>query len=120
MKRFFLTILLISLAFSGAIGQTRGNNKKSDPEKGVFSRISGVGFSPRTPAKSKKRQEADKRKQKKEWEKYVKRSQKHTYDIQSPDVKARMKQNKKDIASRDKIKKKNVRKSSKKADQKYN
>jgi hypothetical protein len=119
MKQFFLIIVLISLVYSGASGQTKGTNKKTDQE-GVFSRISGIGHNPRNPGNSKKKQEAAKKKQKKDWEKYVRKSQQHTYDIQTADVKARMKQNKRDIASRDKVKKKNVRKSSRKAGQKYN
>ncbi len=120
MKRFFLAILLISLIYSGATGQDQGTNKKTKQEKGIFSRISGIGNSPQSAGKSKKDQAATKRKQKKDWEKYVKKSQQHTYDIQTPDVKERMKQNKKEIASRDKAKKKNVSRSSKKAGQKYN
>ena len=120
MKRFFLAILLISLLNSGAKGQDQGTNKKTKAEKGIFSRISGIGNSPPSAGKSKKDQAATKRKQKKDWENYVKKSQQHTYDIQSDDVKARMKQNKKDIASRDKTKKKHVSRSSRKAGQKYN
>jgi hypothetical protein len=121
MKRFFLVILFISLVCSEVGSQTPGLNQKTQSEKGFFSRIFGKGKnSPGTAGKSKKQQEATKRKQKKEWNKYVKKSQQHTFDIQSPEVKDRMKQNKKDIASRDKAKKKQIRKSTKKAGQKYN
>jgi hypothetical protein len=121
MKRILLVILLISLIFSGAesmIPDFRGNTKM---EEGPLSRLFGGGRnSQRAAGKSKKKQEAKTRKQKKDWDKYVKKSQQHTYEIQSSDVKARMKQNKRDIDSRDKTKKKHVRKSSKKAGQKYN
>ena len=120
MKRFFLAILLISLLNTGAKGQDQGTNKKTKSEEGVFSRISGIGNSPKSAGKSKKDQAATRRKQKKDWEKYVKKSQQHTYDIQSPDVQARMKQNKREIASRDKTKKKHISRSSRKAGQKYN
>ena len=50
---------------------------------------------------------------KKNYDKSVKKSQKRTYEIQTPEVQARMKQNKKDYAARDKEKKKKVRASTK-------
>ena len=59
--------------------------------------------------KAKKKQEKNEKKLKKEYAKSVERSRKRAYDIQSPEVQARMKQNQKDTALRDKEKKKNVK-----------
>jgi hypothetical protein len=120
MKKIFFVILMISLVCSEAGSQPPGLNQKTQSEKGFFSRIFGKGKnSPSAAGKSKKKQAAAKRKQKKEWNKYVKKSQQRAYDIQTTEVKARMKQNKKDITARDKAKKKQIRKSTKKAGQKY-
>jgi hypothetical protein len=49
----------------------------------------------------------------------VKKSQKRTLDIQTPEVKERMKQNQKDSEAKYKSKKKNSSSSTKKAGRKY-
>jgi hypothetical protein len=69
---------------------------------------------------SKKKQEAKERKRKKDYTRAIKSSQKRTYEIQSPEVKARMKLNQKESASRNKIKKKREKSNSKKARRKFN
>ena len=74
---------------------------------------------PRTVLKAKKKQEANDENLKKSMRQSVKRSQKRTIDIQTPEVQARMKQNQKDSASRDKVKKKKVTAGTKKAGKKY-
>jgi hypothetical protein len=73
----------------------------------------------RTVNKAKKKQEANDQKLKKDYTESVKHSQKRTIDIQTPEVQARMKQNKKDSAIRDKVKKKKAKRSTKKAGKKY-
>jgi long-subunit fatty acid transport protein len=75
---------------------------------------------PRSVLKAKKQQEANDKKLKKDYEKSIRQSQKRTIDIQTPEVQARMKQNKKDSAVRDKAKKKKVKTGTKKAAKKYN
>lgn len=74
---------------------------------------------PRTVLRAKRKQEANDRKLKKQYEKSVRRSQKRTVEIQTPEVQARMKQNKKDTAIREKGKKKKVESSTKRAGRKY-
>jgi hypothetical protein len=74
---------------------------------------------PRKVLKAKKKQEANDRRLKKAYDKSVKRSQKRTVEIQTPEVQARMKQNKKEFAVRDKDKKKKVKERSKRAAKKY-
>ena len=57
---------------------------------------------------------------KKDYDKSIKQSQKRTVDIQTPEVQARMKQNKKDYTRRDRHKKKKIKAASKEAGGKYN
>ena len=69
--------------------------------------------------RAKKKQEANDRRLKKDYDKSVKQSQKRTIDIQTPEVQARMKQNKKEDVTRYKDKKKKVKEGSKRAGKKY-
>lgn len=126
MKRLFLVIFILSLAFSSSNAQLFHKNASRKAEKGLFGKTT-VGSrkdenikEPKKVLKAKKRQEANKKKMDKNYHKSIKQSQKRTIEIQTPEVKARMKQNQKDTATRDKIKKKKVRSSTKKAGKKYN
>jgi hypothetical protein len=94
------------------------------PENKLFSRSVGNRKEvkvkePRSVLRAKRKQEANERKLKKDYAKFVKRSQKRTLDIQTPEVQARMKQNKKDYTLRDKQKKKKVKAKTKRAERKY-
>ena len=123
MTRLYL-ILIIALLTAGS-GNAQISNKKSpgSTSKGLF----GLSFrkngskvkNPVSAKKSIKKQEAKDKKLKRDYNKFIKKSQKRTYEIQTPDVKARMKQNQKDNAIRDKTKKKKTRSSTKKAGKKY-
>ncbi len=119
-RRIFLFIFLLSLL----IGSCNAQIFHKNPEKQLFGKTLGKKKEakvkePRSVLKAKKKQEANDRKLQKEYEKKVKRSQKRTIDIQSPEVQTRMKQNKKDLTKRDKEKKKKVRASTRKAGEKY-
>ena len=119
-RRIFLFIFLLSLL----IGSCNAQIFHKNPEKQLFGKTLGKKKEakvkePRSVLKAKRKQEANDRKLQKEYEKNVKRSQKRTIDIQSPEVQTRMKQNKKDITKRDKEKKKKVRASTRKAGEKY-
>ncbi len=61
---------------------------------------------PRSVRKAKKKQEANQEKLKKEYEAFVEEGRKRAYEIQSPEVKERMKANKKETRRRYKEKKK--------------
>ncbi len=74
---------------------------------------------PKAVVKAKKEQEKNQKKLKKDYDKSIKKGKKRQYDIQSDEVKARMKQNEKETAMRDKEKKKQVRNASKSAKKKY-
>lgn len=95
MRKLILLLLVLSIA----LGSCKARLFNKNPER---------------------RLEANDRKLKKDSEKSVKRSQKRTVDIQTPEVQARMKKNKKDYILRDKDKKKKVKEGTKRAAKKYN
>jgi hypothetical protein len=120
MKKLFLFIFLLSLIIGSANAQIFHKN----PEKQLFGKTPGIKKEskvkpPKSVLKAQRKQEANDRKLKKDYEKSVKKSQQRTLDIQTPEVRARMKQNKKDYGIRDKVKKKKERTGTKKAGRKY-
>jgi hypothetical protein len=119
-RKLFVFFFLFSLALGTGNAQIFHRN----PEKKLFGKTSGIHKEtkvrePRSVLRGKRKQEANDRRLKRNYDKAVKKSQQRTYDIQTPEVKARMKQNKKDYSSRDKGKKKKVRSSTKSAGKKY-
>jgi len=74
---------------------------------------------PRQVRSAKKQQEKRQERIDKDYDKFVKNSRKRSFEIQSPDVKARMKQNESHIAARDKAKDKNIRSASKNRARKF-
>ena len=119
-RKFFFLIFIFSLSIGACNAQLFHKN----PEKKLFgnthlNRKEAKVKEPRSVIKAKKKQEANDRKLKKNYEKSIRRSQKRTLDIQTPEVQARMKQNKKESAVRDKKKMKKVKKGSKRAEKKY-
>lgn len=120
-RRLFLIFFFLTLAISSCNAQIFHKN----PEKKLFGRSLGnmrqaKVKEPKSVMKAKRKQEANERKLNREYAKSVKRSQKRTVDIQTPEVKARMKQNKKDTKLRDKEKRKNIKSSTRGAGKKYN
>jgi hypothetical protein len=119
-KKLFLILFLLALAMGSSNGQFFHKN----PEKALFGKTAGrkkeakVKES-RSVLRAKRKQEANDRRLKRNYDKSVKRSQKRTLDIQSPEVQARMKQNKKDTSIRDRKKKKNIETGTKGAEKKY-
>jgi hypothetical protein len=115
-------ILFIFFMLFIAIGSANAQLFHKNPEKQLFGkshRKEPKVKEPKTVLKAKKKQEANDRKLQKDYDKNVKRSQKRSVDIQTPEVQARMKQNKKEYTSRDKNHRKKVRASTKRAGKKY-
>lgn len=89
-------------------GQTRGRST----EKSLFGKKRKVKIreekvrEPRAVTKAKRTQEKKQEKLKKDYTNYVDDSKKRSYKIQTPEVQARMKQNQKDIKTREKSRKK--------------
>jgi len=120
MGKFYFIVFVLSLTICSCNAKIFHKN----PEKKLFGKTLGNKKEvkvkePKTILKAKKNQEAKEKKLNKDKEKSVKRSQKRTRDIQTPEVQARMKQNQKDTAVRDKAKKKKTKTATKKARKKY-
>jgi len=121
MRKFFLFLFVLFLTVASANAQIFHKN----PEKQLFGKTHGSRKEakvkePRKVLKAKKKQEANDRRLKKAYDKSVIQSQKRSIKIQTPEVQARMKQNKKDYTRRDRDKKKKNKASSKEARGKYN
>ena len=124
MKKIFLLLFISILAIGSSNAQLFHRNAAKSAEKGLFgkslSKKKQVKVKePRSVLKAKKKQEANENKIKKDYAKSIKRSQKRTIEIQTPEVQERMKQNKKNLDLRDKEKKKIKRTRNKKAGKKY-
>ena len=120
LKNVLLIVFLLGLFSAQGNAQIFHKN----PEKQLFGKThikkkETKVRQPRSVLKAKKRQEANERRLKKESAIAVKKSRKRTYDIQTPEVKERMKQNEKDVTVRDKSKRKKVNSEAKKARKKY-
>jgi hypothetical protein len=124
MKNLFLLVFVLLIATGSSEAQIFKRNTLKKTEKELFGKSRGNKKQakvkePRSISKAKRKQEANQQKIKKEYLKSVKTTQKRSYEIQSSEVKARMRQNKKDIASRDKNKKRKTRSTTKKGRKKY-
>jgi hypothetical protein len=125
MKKFLLILIISSVTIgSGKAGIYHNNiSRKAQTD---LSGISEGNYNdpkvkePRKVIRAKRKQEANDRKLKREYADLNKKSQKRSIDIQTPEVQARMKQNRKDSAAKDKAKKKNIRRTTRSAGKKYN
>jgi len=117
----FLLILIVGISVCDA--QPLGTGPVGRSKKGLF----GLSFgkkradvkAPKSVNQVKKEQEKKDKKANADYVKSVKESQKRTVKIQSPEVRDRMKQNQKDIKTREKTKKAKASSSTKKAGGKY-
>jgi hypothetical protein len=124
MRKLFLFVFILSLAIGSCNAKLFKKNASRSTERGLFGKSIGKKKErkvkePRSVLKAKKKQGANDRKLKADYEQSVKRAQKRTMDIQTPEVQVRMKQNQKNSAVRDKAKKKKAKTSTKKAGKKY-
>ena len=75
---------------------------------------------PKVVMKAKEKQEADEKKRERDYKKFVKENRQHALDIQTPEVRERMIQNRKDANANYKYKKKLISSRAKKSGKKYN
>jgi len=123
-KLSFKYVMLFIFMLSIISYQGNAQIFKKNPEKQLFGKTNIKKKAPkvrerRSVVRARKQQEANERHLKKESAIAVKKSRKRTYDIQSPDVQERMKQNQKDLTARDKNKRKKVNPEAKKVRKKY-
>jgi hypothetical protein len=121
-RRFFtLSVILIIVLSTGAAQENKRYVR--NPEKNLFGKSlntkkARVKESPGV-VRAKKKQAAAKKKEDKEYAAYVKRNREHSLKIQSPEVRNRMKENRKATDSNYKLKKKKAGDNTKKAGKKY-
>ena len=124
LRKFFVFALVLTFMNSVVSSQIPGNNLPEKSEKGIFSKLrskrKGSPGSPGSTEKAVKKQANNKKKLKKEYQKTVKQTQKRALDIQTPEVRARMKQHRKDSNGSSKSKRKQMHQNSRKADKKFN
>jgi hypothetical protein len=123
-KQLLVFIFVFILGIGMCDAQTSGRGTPHNPEKSLFGarsrRVKATKTrEPKAVSKAKNKQAKNKEKLKKEYHNFVKESRKHNYQIQSPEVKARMKQDQKDITSREKARKKKTLNTTRKAGKKY-
>lgn len=124
MKKFFLYFFFLLLTISTCNAQLFHKSSARRAEKGLFGKTRRNSNEikvkePRKVTKAKKQQEANQKRLKSDYNLSIKRSQKRTIEIQTADVQARMKQDRKNSIIRDRVKRKRVRASSRKAGNKY-
>lgn len=118
-KKLLLILFLLWLTADSCSQLLNKNHEKQLFSKSNSNKGEAKIREPRKVRSTKKKQEANERKRKKEYKKSVKRTQQRTIDIQTPEVKARMKQNKKNTVIRNRSKKKKDKANSKRAANKY-
>jgi hypothetical protein len=119
---FYIFLAFCLIGTSGA--QSSFKSSSRNPEKALFgktfgSRKKAKTKEPRSVTNAKRKQEKNEKRLKKESAEYIRQSKKRAYDIQTPEVQVRMKQNEKDITLREKEKKKKAKSATKKAAKKY-
>jgi len=122
-KKLILLLLIISLAFSVCEAQ-KSKGKINNPERALF----GKSLNNKTVkykespsvVRAKKKQAANEKKLKKEYEAYIKDQRKRAMKIQSPEVQTRMINNRKEADSKYKEKKKRNKQAARKTAKKYN
>ena len=75
---------------------------------------------PKVVMKAKEKQEADEKKRERDYKQFVKENRQHALDIQTPEVRERMKQNRKEANINYKNKKKMISSKDRKNGRKYN
>jgi hypothetical protein len=122
-KKLFSVFLILFCAVSVCEAQKYKRSIRN-PERELFGKSLNTKTAKYREAPSivraKKKQAANEKKLDKEYDAYVKKSRKRAVEIQSPEVKARMLENRKESDLKYKEKKKNRTESSKKTGRKYN
>jgi hypothetical protein len=124
MRKFLFIVCILYIGIGSGNAQLFRKSVSGNAEKGLVGKSSNRNKEakvrePGSVQKTKKKEVAKKKKQDREYVKYVKSSRKRAIAIQTPEVQARMKKDRKDTALRDRAKKKIVKVNSRKAGRKY-
>lgn len=124
-RRFLFLIIFALFVLSAGNAQGLYKSASRNPDKSLFGKTGKRADKskikePRAVKNAKRKQEKNEKKRKKEYKKFVEQSRKRSYEIQSPEVRARMIRNLKDTEQKNKEKKKKVRENTRKAAKKYN
>ncbi len=122
-KHLITLVIFVSLSISVCEAQ---NYKRSirNPERWLFGKSldnkkEAKIKESRGVVKAKKKQAANEKRLNKEYDDFVKKSQKRAVEIQTPEVQARMKENRREAENRYREKNRNVAKNTRKAGKKY-
>jgi len=124
-SRFVISVMILSFTFSLCDAQSfkrppaprQGRHAlKRPPAKKRQVKI----MEPKVVMKAKEKQEADEKKRERDYKQFVKENRQHALDIQTPEVRERMKQNRKEANVNYKNKKKIISSREKKSGKKYN
>jgi negative regulator of sigma E activity len=121
LRRFVFFLSFILLVSASCEAQTANKSGLGPaPKRGIFHIFRGKGKQkPKSVAHIQKEQDKKDKKKQAEYAKSIKQNQQRSFQIQTPEVQTRMKQNQKDITDREKARKKKVSSSSKKVRKKY-
>ncbi|MFN8239150.1 MAG: hypothetical protein U0X39_00115 [Bacteroidales bacterium] len=112
LKSFLMLLMLVVFSLTSTVCEAQnqpkkgGNTKRFSLFNKIFHRNDGKVKESRGVRKKKEEQAKKEAKIKRDYRNFVSDTKKHNYEIQTPDVKERMKQNEKDMKVRDKEKKK--------------
>jgi predicted DNA-binding helix-hairpin-helix protein len=115
----FVLILLLSTGICSTMQATTSSMKTNEISESLPQRKKTKIKKPMSAVKAQKQAEAKDKKRRKESDKYIKENQERSLEIQTPEVRERMKQNVKDVNALYKAKKKNNASRTKKAGRKY-
>ena len=124
-SRFVISVVILSFTFSICDAQSfkrppaprQGKHTlKRSPSKKKQVKI----MEPKVVMKAKEKQEADEKKRERDYKQFVKENRQHALDIQTPEVRERMKQNRKEANINYKNKKKMISSKDRKNGRKYN
>ena len=122
LRKYFLLLILLLLSISSCRTLFFHRNASRNAEKELFGNTNRNEKGLKEPGymrRAKRKQEAKEKKQNKDYERVIKESKKRSFDIQTDEVKKRMKQDRKITSAREKAKKRKEKKDTRKAAQKY-
>jgi hypothetical protein len=121
--RFIIIIIIITATSNSCEAQKIRKNSYRNPERALFGKsLSSKSTKikePRSVSKAKKKQAKNEKRLKKEYADFVDRNRQRSVEIQTPEVRERMLQNRKEAEERSVERRKNIKANSRKTARKY-